>query len=85
MADDYDSIDPDLLEHVKGLVASGKYDTVKEYLNDLVKRDMQTQRDIRQKIADGLAQLDSGDVVDGGEVFQEINDRLLDLKKGEAA
>lgn len=85
MADDYDSIDPDLLEHVKQLVESGRYDTVNEYLNDLVKRDIQRQEDIRQDIVEGLAQLDSGDVVDGDEVFREIDDGLLELKKGEAA
>jgi antitoxin ParD1/3/4 len=64
----------DAMQFVKGLVASGEYESTDEAVADGVRLLMSRQR-LRADIQKGIDELDAGLGVDGEEVFTELRAR----------
>lgn len=76
-------VPPEFEELIDGLVSSGRYASPSDVLRaSLTLLDQQERErasrieELRRKIDEGIAAADRGDVVDGGEVFAEMRQRL---------
>ncbi len=69
---------------VQQRVASGSYASASEVIRAglrALEEDERWRKDVRQRIADGVAQAKLGDLLDGNEVFKELMDRVDDRRK----
>jgi antitoxin ParD1/3/4 len=66
-----------LKEHVQKRVAEGAFSNASDFVRALIRLDKEQQEKLaalRRDIAVGLAQLDSGEALDGERVFAELLD-----------
>lgn len=63
---------------VETLVASGEYSTAQDAVADGV-RLLMTRKQLRDDVQKGIAELDSGQWIDGKEVFAELRERARHL------
>ena len=85
-------LSPELHDWVLSKVKSGLYDSadevVREALRLLEERDSglhARREEIREKIAEGAEALRNGEVVDGEEVFAELESKLKAMEKSRQA
>lgn len=83
------SLTPELERFIGGLVESGRYRSASEVVRAAVRllQEREEEREVkldalRKAVGEGLEELESGDGVSGGRVFDEI---LADLNREEAA
>ncbi len=65
----------DAVQFIEGLVASGEYQSAEEAIAEGVRLLMSRQK-LRAEIEQGVDQLDSGQGIDGKQVFSELRERL---------
>ncbi len=65
----------DAVQFIEGLVASGEYQSAEEAIAEGVRLLMSRQK-LRAEIQQGVDQLDSGQGIDGKQVFSELRERL---------
>ncbi len=82
------SLTPELGIFLRSRVKSGRYQTtsevVREALRLLERQEIQQEQDLRQlkaKLDRGVAQAESGDLLDGDAVFAELHDLIAGRKR----
>ncbi len=68
----------DSANFIQGLVTSGQYPSAEEAVSDGV-RLLMSQQHLREKIHQGVAELDAGEGIDGKQVFAELRQRVKHL------
>ena len=71
-------LSPDAMQFVKGLVASGQFESVEAAVAAGVQL-LKSQQQLRAEIQKGIDDADAGRVFDGEEVFAELREKARKL------
>jgi antitoxin ParD1/3/4 len=85
------SLTPEIEEFIKKKVESGLYVTASEVIRDAMRTYIDIDeihqkhlQELRQKIQEGLDQLDRGEVIDGDEAFAQLH-KMIEARKRKSA
>jgi putative addiction module antidote protein, CC2985 family len=85
------SLSPELEQLIEAKVKSGMYNSASEVIRAglrlLQEQDELRQirlRELKREVQKGLDEIERGEVVDGDEVFKELRERNLKIKKAKA-
>lgn len=81
------SLTPELLRFIEERVESGRYQTASEVVRAALRMYADHEAalaEVRAKIAEGLADIEAGRVVDGEEFFEEWREQLRRMKADQA-
>lgn len=72
------SLTPELEKYIEKRVASGSYKTSSEFIRDILRTQIERDREreeVRQKIQHGLDQAKAGMLIDGETVMKELREK----------
>ena len=78
------SLTPELEKYIEKRVASGSYKTSSEYIREILRTQIERDREreeVRQKIQHGLDQAKAGMLIDGPKAMDEIMEELKKRKR----
>lgn len=85
------SLTPELDEFLQGQVQSGRYQTASEVVREALRllelrerRREQAFRQLKSKLARGVAEAERGELLDGDEIFDELRDMIEERRRAKA-